>query len=47
MNNSVFGRDMKNIIKHLEIELITKRERNNYLVLEPNHDKAKLILSLN
>ena len=39
MNNSVFGTTMKIIRKHLNIELVTTKERRNFLISEPNYYK--------
>ena len=37
MNNSVFGKTMKNVRKHRDIKLVTTDKRRNQLVLEPNY----------
>ena len=39
MNNSVFGTTMKIIRKRLNIELVTTKERRNFLISEPNYYK--------
>ena len=36
MNNTVFGKTMKNIRKQSNIKLITTKTRRNYLVSGPN-----------
>ena len=41
MNNSVFGKTMENVRKHREIKLVTKDERRNKLVSEPNYHTTK------
>ena len=40
MNNAVFGKTMKNVRKHKDIELFTTGRRN-YLVSEPNYHTTK------
>ena len=37
MNNSVFGKDMENVRKHRDINLVTTSKRRNQLVSEPNY----------
>ena len=37
MNNSVFGKTMKNIRKHRDIKLVTTNKRRSKLVSEPNY----------
>ena len=37
MNNSVFGKTMKNVRKHRNIKLVTIERTRNYLVSEPNY----------
>ena len=41
LNNSGFGKTMKNVRKHRDIKLITKERRKNYLVSEPNYHTTK------
>ena len=41
MNNSVFGKTMKNVRRHRDIKLITTERRRNYLVSEPNYHTTK------
>ena len=41
MNNSVFGKTMKNVRKHRDIKLVTTDKRRNQLVSEPNYDTTK------
>ena len=37
MNNSVFGKDMENVRKHRDLNLVTTNKRRNQLVSEPNY----------
>ena len=37
MNNELFGKTMENVRKHIDINLVTIRERKIYLVSEPNY----------
>ena len=37
MNNAVFGKTMKNVIKHRDIKFATTERRRNYLVSEQNY----------
>ena len=41
MNNAVFGKIMKNVIKHRGIKLVTTEKRRNYLVSGPNFHTTK------
>ena len=41
MNNSVFGKTMKNVRKHGDIKLATADEKRNKLVSEPNYHTTK------
>ena len=41
INNSVFGKPMKNIRKHRDIKLITTNKRGSQLVSEPNYHTIK------
>ena len=41
MNNSVFGKTMKNVRKHRNIKLAAKDEKINQLVSEPNYHTSK------
>ena len=41
MNNSVFGKTMKNVRKHRDIKLVTTEEKRIKLVSEPNYHTAK------
>ena len=41
MNNSVFGKTMKNVGKHRDIKLVTTDERINYLLPQPNCHTTK------
>ena len=37
MNDTDFGKTMKNVRKHRDIKLVTTERRRNYLVSEPNY----------
>ena len=41
MNNAVFGKTMKNVRKHRDINLVTTDKRRNRLVSEPNYHTTK------
>ena len=41
MNNSVFGKTMKNVRKHRDIKLVTTDNKRNKLVSEPNYYTTK------
>ena len=41
MNNSVFGKTMKNVRKHSDIKLVTTNKKRNKLVSEPNYYTTK------
>ena len=41
MNNSVFGKTMKNVRKHRDIKLVATDKRRNQLVSEPNYHTTK------
>ena len=41
MNNSVFGKTMKNVRKHRDIKLVTTDKRRSQLVSEPNYHTRK------
>ena len=41
MNNSVFGKTMKNVRKHRHIKLVTTEEKIIKLVSEPNYYTTK------
>ena len=43
MNNSVFGKTMKNVRHHRAIKLVTTNERRNKLVSEQNYHTTKHI----
>ena len=42
MNNTVFGKSMKNVRKHRNVKIVTTERRRNYLVSEPNYHFTKL-----
>ena len=44
MNNSVFGRTMENVPNHRDIKLVTKNQKRNKLVSEPNYHTSKHFL---
>ena len=37
MNNTIFGKTMKNVRKHRNIKCVTTERRRIYLVSEPNY----------
>ena len=41
INNSVFGKTMENVRKHIDIKLVTTDEKRNKLVSEPNYHTTK------
>ena len=41
MNNSVFGKKMKNVRNHRDIKLVTSDKRRKQLVSEPNYHSHK------
>ena len=41
MNNSVFGKTMKNVRKHRDIKLVTTDKKLYQLVSEPNYHTTK------
>ena len=41
MNNSMFGKTMKNVRKHRDIKLVTREKRKIKLVSEPNYHTTK------
>ena len=41
MNNSVFGKTIENLRKHRDIKLVTRNEKRNKLVSEPNYHTTK------
>ena len=42
MNNTFFGKTMKNVRKHRDVKLVSTERRRNYLVSEPNYHTTKL-----
>ena len=41
MNNSVFGKTMKDVRKQRDFKLVTTERRRNYLLSEPNYHTVK------
>ena len=41
MNDAVFGKSMKNVRKHRDINLVTANEKRTHLVSDPNYQKTK------
>ena len=44
MNHAAFAKTMKNVIKHRDIKLVTKKKRRDHLASEPNYHTAKLFV---
>ena len=44
MNNSVFGKTIKNLRKRRDIKLVTDNKQRNKLLSEPNYHTIKYIL---
>ena len=42
MNNSIFGKTIKNVSKHIDIKLVTTDKRRNCLVAESNYHIAQI-----
>ena len=43
MNNSVFGKTMKNVRNHTDIKIVISNRQRNKLVSEPNYHTTKHI----
>ena len=43
MNNSVFGKTLKNTRSHIDIKLVTSDKRRKRLVSEPNYHSHKRV----
>ena len=43
MNNSVFGKTMKNVRNHKDIKIVTTNKQRNKFALEPNYHTTKSI----
>ena len=43
MNNSVFGKTMKDVRKQRDFKLVTTERRRNYLLSEPNYHNTKFL----
>ena len=41
INNTVFGKTMENVWKHIDIKFVTTNKRRNQLVSEPNYHTTK------
>ena len=41
MNNSVFGKTMENVRKHINIKLVKTDKKRSKLVSEPNYHRTK------
>ena len=45
-NNAIFGKNLKNVIKQSDIELVTTKRIKNYLVSEPNFHTRKFFTDI-
>ena len=45
-NNAIFGKNLKNVIKQSDIELVTTKRIKNYLVSEPNFHTRKFFTEI-
>ena len=46
MNNSVFGKTIENMRKHIDIKLATTEKRRNYLKSESNYHTTHFFLKI-
>ena len=44
MDNEVFGKTIGNMIKYINIKLVTAERRRNYLLSEPYNHTAKIFM---
>ena len=44
MDNEVFGKTIGNMIKYINIKLVTTERRRNYLLSEPYNHTAKIFM---
>ena len=45
-NSAIFGKNLKNVIKQSDIELVTTKRIKNYLVSEPNFHTRKFFTEI-
>ena len=46
INNSVFGKTMRNVRKQKDIKLVKTETRRNYLMFEPNYDATNFFFQI-
>ena len=46
INNSVFGKTMRNVRKQKDIKLVKTETRRNYLMSEPNYDATNFFFQI-
>ena len=46
INNSIFGKTMRNVRKQKDIKLVKTETRRNYLMSEPNYDATNFFFQI-